>query len=144
MSSHDDSDDSDVVKPRKKRATRQSEDVENEECPENYQSSDEDDYIPQISDVSALTSEKLIREYNVVRRAVDVPLNSDPASRNLLDLESVSTDASDTVNAGDVPRRQDPPVVEYLPGTENSPDTQYLLEVESSSGNKEPVKETLK
>ncbi len=62
LSSHDDSDDPHVVKPRKKWATRQSEDVENEECPENYQSSVEDDYIPQISDVSALTSEKLIRE----------------------------------------------------------------------------------
>ncbi len=118
--SHDDSDDPHVVKPRKKRATRQSEDVENEECPENYQSSDEDDYIPQISDVSALTSEKLIREYNFVRRVVDVPLNSDPASQNLPDLESVSTDVSETVNAGDVPRRKVPPV------SENSPDTQYL------------------
>ncbi len=37
-----------------------------------------------------------------------------------------------------MPRRKDPPV------SENSPDTQYLLEVESSSGNMEPVKETLK
>lgn len=94
--------------------------------------------------MSALTSEKLIRVYNVIRRPVEVPLNSDPASQNLPDLEPVSTDASETVNAGDVPRRKDPPVVEYLPGTKNSPDTQYLPEVESSTGNMEPVKENLK
>lgn len=50
----------DVAKPAKKRVTRQSLHEEDEECPENYQSSDEDDYGPQISDVSTLTSERFI------------------------------------------------------------------------------------
>lgn len=143
LSSLDD-DDSDVVKPRKKRVTRQSRDAENEECLENYQSSDEDDYIPQISDVSALTSEKLIREYKVVRRPVELPLDSDTASQSLLDLEPLSTDASEIVNAKDVPRRKDPPEAEHLSHTKNSPDTQHLPEAESSSGDMEPVKEPLK
>lgn len=49
--------------------------------PEIYQSSDKDDYVPQISEVPAITSERLIREYNVVRKPVKIYLNSDPASQ---------------------------------------------------------------
>lgn len=47
------------------------------------------------------------------------------------------------MTAGDVPKRKDPCEVEYLPGTENSLDTQYLPEAESSSSHAEPVKKNL-
>lgn len=127
-------DEVDVAKPQKKQATRQSRDEEDEECPENYQSSDEDDYAPQISEVPAITSEKLIREYNIIRKPVEVPFNSNPANKISPDIPSVANDDSEMMI---------PSEAEYLPGTENSTDTQYLPEAESSSGYAESVKENL-
>lgn len=88
-------DEVDVAKPQKKQATRQSRDEEDEECPENYQSSDEDDYAPQISEVPAITSEKLIREYNIIRKPVEVPFNSNPANKISPDIPSVANDDSE-------------------------------------------------
>ncbi|XP_072569287.1 uncharacterized protein [Paramormyrops kingsleyae] len=109
-------DEPDVAKPARKRVTRQSLHEEDEECPENYQSSDEDDYGPQISDVSTLTSGRFIRGSDVIRNPVRTPFNSDIANQGLTDLEPVST-----VNTGDVLRRKDLPEVECLPNAEFSP-----------------------
>lgn len=116
-------DEVDVAKPPKKRATRQCRDGEAEECPENYQSSDEDNYVPQISEVPVITSERFIREYNVLRKPVKVS-----------DIPSVPNDDTEMMI---------PSEAEYLPGTENSADTQYLPEAESSSGHEEPVRGNL-
>lgn len=132
-----------MMKPQKKHLTGQSRDEETDECLRNYQSFDEDDYAPQISEVPAITSEKFIREYNVIRKPTEILLNSDLANQISPNLAPVPSDDSGAVNAGDV-SREDPAEPEYLPGTEYSPETQYLPEAESSSSPAEPVKENLK
>lgn len=132
-------DEPDVAKPSKRRVTRQSLHEEDEECPENYQSSDENDHVLKISDVSTLTLERFIRGSDVIREPVRTPLNSDIATQGLTDLEPVSA-----VETGDVLRREDPSAVDYLPGTEISPGTQHLPNAESSPSSTEFVRENLR
>ncbi|KAK9952929.1 hypothetical protein ABG768_016957 [Culter alburnus] len=123
----------DVTKPQKKRVTRQNRDEAPDECQENYQSSDEDDYVPQFSEVPAITTQRFIREYSVVREPKDVSSNSDSEIQT-----SVPSHGSETVNARNVPRRNDSSEMEHLP------DIQYLPETQSSSCGTGPVKENLK
>lgn len=99
-----------MTKPLKKCVTRQSRDEDTDECLDNYQSSDEDDYAPQISEVPAITSEKFIREYNVIRKPTEIPLNSDPANQISPNLAPVPS--YDSENAGYV-SREDPSEPEY-------------------------------
>lgn len=126
-------DETDVTKPQKKRVTRQNRDEETDECQENYQSSDEDDYVPQFSEVPANPTQRFIREYNAVRGPQDVSFNSDAGIQS-----SVPSHGTETVNVRNVPRRDDSSEMERLP------DIQYLPETQSSSCGIGPVKENLK
>lgn len=126
-------DETDVTKPQRKRVTRQNRDEETDECQENYQSSDEDDYVPQFSEVPAIPTQRVIREYNVVRKPKDVSSNSDAEIQS-----SVPSHGTETGNARNIPRRDDSSEMERLP------DIQYLPETQSSSCGTGPVKENLK
>ncbi|KAK2845638.1 hypothetical protein Q7C36_010492 [Tachysurus vachellii] len=132
-----------MTKPQEKRLTRRSRVEDTDECLENCQSSDEDDYAPQISVVPTITSERFIQEYDVIRKPTEVPLNWDSANRISPNVALVPRDDSEPVNAGDV-SLGNPSELEYLPGTECSPEMQNLPEVESSCSPAEPVKENLK
>ncbi|KAI5618057.1 hypothetical protein C0J50_22646 [Silurus asotus] len=105
-----------MTKPQEKHLTRQSRVEDTDECLENCQSSDEDDYAPQISEVPAITSERFIREYNVIRKPTEVPLNDDPTNRISPNLTLVPSDDLETVNAGDV-SRDDLSEPEFFPAT---------------------------
>ncbi len=109
-------DETNATKPQKKQFTRRNRDEETDECQGNYQSSDEDDYVPQFSGVPAITTQRFIREYNVVRNPKDVSSNSDSEIQT-----SVQSHGSETVNARNVPRGNDSSEVELLPDIQYYP-----------------------